>query len=158
MQATLNKRELIELAVLGEKSSFSLYSRAAVVTGCEKVRKVFRRIARDELAHLLGLLKSFSPYYPELAKQVDITMPAPDRSKVEKLAAITESAVALRWALEEEQQSLHFYAQLSRVVDDNNTSRVLQSIIRDEMSHIRALSAVAGEGIEEIMVRERRFH
>jgi len=47
MQATLSERELIRVAINRAKASFTLYSRAAVQAGYEKVKKVFNRIARD---------------------------------------------------------------------------------------------------------------
>jgi len=78
MQATLSERDLIQVAINQEKTSFALYSRAAVQAGSEKVKKVFNRIARDELVHLFILLSRFERIYPELCNEVNIVMPIPD--------------------------------------------------------------------------------
>jgi rubrerythrin len=56
MRATVSEQELIRVAINREKASFALYGRAAVQAGSEKVKKVFNRIARDELVHLFTLL------------------------------------------------------------------------------------------------------
>ena len=56
MIAKLNRMELLRIAANREKASFALYSRAAVLVGSYKVKKIFQRIARDELAHLFILV------------------------------------------------------------------------------------------------------
>ena len=86
MHTTLRGRELIQLAINREKESFVLYSRAAAQAGSEKVKKVFNRIARDELVHLFTLLSSFEQVYPELFNEVNIIMPIPEEVKVMRLA------------------------------------------------------------------------
>jgi len=156
MQATLSGRELIQLAINREKASFALYSRAAVQAGSEKVKKVFNRIARDELVHLFTLLSRFERAYPELCNEVNVIMPIPKEVEVRRLATINESAKALRCAIREEQQSLQFYLQLANVVDEG--ARVLQRIIYDETNHINALRSLGDEEIVEATVEEKRFH
>ncbi len=54
MIAKLNRKELLRIAANREKASFVLYSRAAVLAGCYKVKKIFQRIARDELSERSG--------------------------------------------------------------------------------------------------------
>jgi rubrerythrin len=157
MQATLSGRELIQLAINREKESFVLYSRAAAQAGSEKVKKVFNRIARDELVHLFTLLSRFEQVYPELCNEVNIIMPIPEEVEVKRLATINESAKALRCAIREEQQSLQFYLQLANVVEDEG-ARVLQRIIYDETNHIKALRSLGDEEIVEATVEEKRLH
>ena len=156
MQTILSGRELIQLAINREKASFALYSRAAVQAGSEKVKKVFNRIARDELVHLFTLLSRFERAYPELCNEVNVIMPIPKEVEVRRLATINESAKALRCAIREEQQSLQFYLQLANVVDEG--ARVLQRIIYDETNHINALRSLGDEEIVEATVEEKRFH
>lgn len=158
MEAKLNRKELLQLAASGEKASFSLYSHAALLAGCEKVKKIFHRIARDELAHLLRLANEFERLYPQLTGEVDITLPIPDESEVKRLANIKESTEALQCAIHEEQRSLHLYLQLVKSVKDEKAGKVLKSIIRDEVGHIKALSSLREERIEEIIAKEKRLH
>jgi len=157
MQATLSERELIQVAINREKASFALYSRAAVQAGCGKIKKVFNRIARDELVHLFTLLSRFEQVYPELCNEVNIIMPIPEEVEVKRLATINESAKALRCAIREEQQSLQFYLQLANVVEDEG-ARVLQRIIYDETNHMNALRSLGDEEIVEATVEEKRLH
>jgi len=158
METTRSREELIKLAINGEKASFALYSRAEVLASSEKVKKIFNRIARDELVHLFTLLGRFERVYPELCNEVDILMPTPDQAEVRKLATVEESAQALEWAIQEEQKSLHVYLQLVRVVEDKDARMVLERIVRDETNHVRALSSLGEEEINEALVEERRFH
>ena len=158
METTLSRKELIKLAINGEKASFALYSRAAVQASSEKVKTIFNRIARDELVHLFTLLGRFESFYPELCNEVDILMPRPDEAEVRKLATVQESAQALEWAIQEEQKSLHFYLQLACVVEDKEARMVLERIVRDETNHVRTLSSLGEEEINEAPVEERRFH
>jgi len=158
MQNTLSGRELIQLAINREKESFVLYSRAAAETGPEKVKKVFNRIARDELDHLFTLLSSFERVYPELCDEVNIIMPIPEEVKVRRLATIKESAEALHGAIWEEQQSLQFYLQLANVVVEEGARIALQRIVHDETDHIKDLSRLGDEEIDEATVEEKRLH
>ena len=158
METTRSREELIKLAINGEKASFVLYSRAEVLASSEKVKKIFNRIARDELVHLFNLLGRFERAYPELCNEVDILMPTPDQAEVRKLATVEEFAQALEWAIQEEQKSLHVYLQLVRVVEDKDARMVLERIVRDETNHVRALSSLGEEEINEALVEERRFH
>jgi len=158
MQATLSGRELIQLAINREKASFVLYSRAAVQTSSDKVKKIFNRIARDELVHLFTLLSTFGRVYPELCNEVNIIMPIPEASEVTRLAAVNRSAEALQSAIWEEQQSLQFYLQLANVVEDERARRALQRITHDETNHIKALGSLENEEINEATVEERRLH
>ncbi|MDP2601425.1 MAG: ferritin family protein [Deltaproteobacteria bacterium] len=158
MQATLSERELIQVAINREKASFALYSRAAVQAGCRKVKKVFNRIARDELVHLFTLLSRFERVYPELCKEANIIMPIPEEVKVRRLATINESAEALQCAIREEQQSLQFYLQLANVVEDEGAGVALQRIIHDETNQINALRSLGDEEIVEATVEEKRLH
>ncbi len=158
MEAKLNRKELLQLAASGEKASFSLYSQAAVLATSERVKKIFHRIARDELAHLLILANEFERLYPQLIGEVDITLPIPDESEVKRLAKIKESTEALQCAIHEEQRSLHLYLQLVKSVKDEKAGKVLKSIIRDEVGHIKALSSLREEWIVEIIAKEKRLH
>ncbi len=158
MQATLSERELIQVAIKREKASFALYSCAAVQASSEQVKKVFNRIARDELVHLFTLLSRFERIYPELCNEVNIIMPIPEEVEVRRLATIKESAGALQGAIREEQQSLQFYLQLANVVEDEGARIALQRIIHDETNHIKALSSLGDEEIDETTVEEKRFH
>jgi rubrerythrin len=158
MQATLSERELTQLAINREKASFGFYCHAAVQAGSEKVKKVFNRIARDELVHLFTLLSRFERIHPELCNEVNIIMPIPEEVEVRRLATINASTDALQCAIQEEQQSLQFYLQLANVAEDEGARIALQRIIHDETNHIKALSSLRDEEIDEATVEEKRFH
>ena len=158
METTLSSRELIQLAIEREKVSYALYSRAAVAAVSGKVKRVFNCIARDELVHLLTLLRNFARLYADLIEEVNIIMPVPEEAAVKKLATVEESAAALQYAIQEEQQSLQFYLQLVRVVEDEQARMALQTIIRDEGNHVKALKSLEGDKIEETDVEEKAFH
>ena len=158
MVAKLNRKELLRLAANEEKASFALYSRAAVLAGSYKLKKIFQRIARDELAHLLTFVIKIGRLYPQLARDVDITLPIPDELEAKRLAEINESAEAPQCAIGEEERSLHLYPQLVKAVEDERAGKLLQKIIRDQVSDIKALSSLRKERIEETIVKEKRFH
>jgi rubrerythrin len=44
------------------------------------------------------------------------------------------------------------------VVEDKDARMVLERIVRDKTNHVRALSSLGEEEINEALVEERRFH
>ena len=74
------------------------------------------------------------------------------------MATIEDATEALQCAIQEEQQSLQFYLQLANVVEDEGARIALQRIIHDETNHIKALSSLGDEEIDEATVEEKRFH
>jgi rubrerythrin len=95
---------------------------------------------------------------PQLAREVDITLPIPNESEVRRLAEIKESPKALQRAICEEERSLHLYLQLVKAAEDERAGKLIGSTIRDEVSHIKALRSLRNERIEETIVKEKRFH
>ena len=128
METTINRSELLYLAVNGKKASFALYSRAAEESKCDSVKRIFRRIARVELDHLMRLLAKFYRLYPELTNEVDISLPIPSESDVSRLSEITGPSEALQSALEEEQRSLHIYLQLVKAMESKEATATLWTI------------------------------
>ncbi len=158
METTLNRRELLYLAVNGEKASFALYSRAAAKSKYDSVKRIFRRIARDELDHLMRLLARFQRLYPELTNEVDISLPIPSESDVSRLAEITGPSEVLQSALQAEQRSLHIYLQLVKAMESKEATATLRTIIRDEVSHIKALRSIGEANIKQSGAKEKRLH
>ena len=158
METTLNRRELLYLAVNGEKASFALYSRAAEESKYESVKRIFRHIARDELEHLMRLLAGFQRFYPDLTREVNISLPIPSESDVRRLSEITGPSEALRIALQEERQSLHIYLQLVKAMESKEATATLWTIIRDEVSHIKALRSIGVAKILRSGTKEKRLH
>lgn len=158
METTLNRGELLSLAVNGEKASFALYSRAAEESKCDSVKRIFRRIARVELDHLMRLLARFYWLYPELTNEVDISLPIPSESDVSRLSEITGPSEALQSALQEEQRSLHIYLQLVKAMESKEATATLRTIIRDEVSHIKALRSIGEAKIKQSGAKEKRLH
>ena len=158
METTLNRRELLFLAVNGEKASFAFYSRAAEESRYNSVKRIFRRIARDELDHLMRLLARFQRLYPELTKEVNISLPIPSESDVRRLSEITGPSEALQSALQEEQRSLHIYLQLVKAMESKEATATLRTIIRDEVSHIKALRSIGEAKIKQSGATEKQLH
>ncbi len=158
METTLNRGELLSLAVDGEKASFALYSRAAEESKYASVKRIFRRIARDELDHLMRLLAKFQRLYPELSKEVNISLTIPSESDVRRLSEITGPAEALQSALQEEQRSLHIYLQLIKAMESKEATATLRTIIRDELSHIKTLRSIGEAQTQRSGVKEQRLH
>ncbi len=158
METTLNRRELLSLAVHGEKASFALYSRAAEESKYDSVKKIFRRIARDELEHLMRLLARFQRLYPDLTREVNISLPIPSESDVRRLSEITGPSEALQRALQEERRSLHIYLQLVKAMESKGATAILRTIIRDEVSHIKALRSIREARIIRSGAKEKRLH
>jgi rubrerythrin len=158
VETTLNRRELLSLAVHGEKASFALYSRAAEESKYDSVKKIFRRIARDELEHLMRLLERFQRLYPDLTREVNISLPIPSESDVRRLSEITGPSEALQRALQEERRSLHIYLQLVKAMESKGATAILRTIIRDEVSHIKALRSIREARIIRSGAKEKRLH
>ena len=158
METTLNRRELLSLAVHGEKASFALYSRAAEESKYDSVKKIFRRIARDELEHLMRLLARFQRLYPDLTREVNISLPIPSESDVRRLSEITGPSEALQRALQEERRSLHIFLQLVKAMESKGATAILRTIIRDEVSHIKALRSIREARIIRSGAKEKRLH
>ncbi len=158
METTINRSELLYLAVNGKKASFALYIRAAEESKCDSVKKIFRRIARDEVDYLMRLLAKLQRLYPELSKEVNISLPIPSESDVRRLSGITGPSEALQSALQEEQRSLNIYLQLVKAMEGKEAIATLRTIIRDEVSHIKALRSIGQAEIRQSETKEKRLH
>ena len=158
VETTLNRRELLSLAVDGEKASFALYSRAAEESKHDSVKRIFRRIARDELEHLMRLLERFQRQYPDMTKEINISLPIPSESDVKRLSEITGPSEALQRALQDERRSLHIYLQLMKAMESKEANATLRTIIRDEVSHIEALRSIGEAKIIRSGTKEKRLH
>ena len=158
METTLNKRELLWLALNAEKASFALYSRAAEASDCEMIKRIYQRIARDELDHLMRLLAKFDRLYPELVKEVNISLPTPSESEIARLARINGPSEALQNAIKEEQRSLHIYLQLAKAMENREATSALRTIIQDEVNHIKALRSIGEAKIKQTAAKEKRLH
>ena len=161
VEPTLSARELIILAIDGEKTSYALYSRASIMGTDLKVKRIFDRIAQDELGHLLTLIGKFEAVYPGLSAMVDIRIPSPDPTEVMRLAKIGESSQALECATREERESLQLYLQLMQFVKAKSAKIALKAIIQDEESHIRALDSLAKKQawwVGQVAPQDKCFH
>jgi len=158
VETTINRSELLYLAVNGKKASFALYSRAAEESKCDSVKKIFRRIARDEVDYLMRLLAKLQRLYPELSKEVNISLPIPSESDVRRLSEITGPSEALQSALQEGQRSLNIYLQLVKAMEGKEAIATLRTIIRDEVSHIKALRSIGQAEIRQSEAKEKRLH
>jgi len=106
----------------------------------------------------MRLLAKFQRLYPELFKEVNISLPIPSESDVRRLSEITGPSEALKSALQEEQRSLNIYLQLVKAMEGKEAIATLRTIIRDEVSHIKVLRSIGQAEIKQSGAKEKRLH
>jgi rubrerythrin len=157
MQPVLDVRDVFLYAVRGEKASFALYTSAAARAHSPEVAGILDRLARDELGHLFTLLRRFGALHPGMLDAVDITVPAPDPGRVERLSRAASALEVLRDAVEAERASLAAYAQL-RPVANAGARTVLQAIMRRERRHVALLQALLNTPMPAGLMDARSAH
>jgi rubrerythrin len=154
MAALLEVRDVILYAVRGEKASFAAYTLAAARAGDPDVAGMLNRLARDELRHLMTLLRRFGPRYPDLLDVVDLTMPEPDSAHVESLSRASSVREVLGVAVAAERLSFAAYVQLASTVRAGARS-TLQAILRRERRHVNLLERCL-RAVDTVMLPDHR--
>jgi rubrerythrin len=142
--------EAIKTAIQLEKDGRKFFQQAAQETSNELGKKMFQKLAADEVRHLVTfekmfktladpetwreLLKSGSPRerMPFFAEKVE------NRSPAEKGA---DEVSALRQALEVERKAIDFFKRVSQEAHDPEASRIFQLIAEEEVSHYDLIQA-----------------
>lgn len=149
-QIASNVREAIQTAIQLEKDGKAFFDQAAQETDNALGKKMFRKLAADEVRHLQTFKKMFQTITdPQTWKQLMAagspgkTMPffeqkAAQRTPAEKGAG---ELSALQQALEVERKAIAFFKITAQETDDPEASRIFEAIAREEEGHYDLIQA-----------------
>ncbi len=149
-EITPQVREAIKTAIQLEKDGREFFEQAAEETKNELGKKMFHKLAGDEVRHLVTFEKMFKtltdpktwkellkggaprermPYFAEQAE---------NRSPAEKGAG---EVSALRQALAVERKAIDFFRKVAEETGDPEAKRIFQLIAEEEVSHYDLIQA-----------------
>jgi rubrerythrin len=143
-------REAVKTAIQLEKDGKAFFDKAAQETENELGKKMFRKLAADEVRHLQTFKKMFQTITdPKTWKQLMAEgtpkerMPyfeekAGSRSPAEKGAGELN---ALQQALEVERKAIDFFKKTAQETDDPEASRIFELIASEEEGHYDLIQA-----------------
>lgn len=149
-EITPQVREAIKTAIQLEKDGRAFFEQAAKETQNELGKKMFRKLAGDEIRHLKTFKRMFETLtdpqtWRELLKEGSPheRMPffaekAQNRKPAEKGAGELN---ALQQALEVERKAITFFREVSQQAADSPASRIFQIIAKEEESHYDLIQA-----------------
>jgi rubrerythrin len=149
-QITPEVKEAIQVAIQLEKDGRQFFEKAAEETKNELGKKMFLKLASDEVRHLVTFEKMFKSLadpktWKELLKETPprermpyFSEKAESRSPVEKGAGEVE---ALRQALEVERKAIDFFKEVAKQASDPEASRIFEIIAEEEVSHYDLIQA-----------------
>lgn len=146
MKLYYSQEEALQLAVRIEDRGAEFYRKAAAASGDPETAGLFIKMAEYETEHgkyFLSLLDEKFPAFepsPLAGELFSLADAAVFPEKPEDLPATP--AAALKLAIGFEKDSVLFYLGLKEAVNDPKGSDGIGRIIREEMSHISALSAL----------------
>ncbi len=150
MEYTFNIDEIFEIAVQMEKNGLEFYQKAADEANDPDVKKLLQDLAKMEVQHR----KTFSNLRTELieAKEID-SFYDPQGEGVLYLQAIANTQVfferkidissfeaVLKEAVMAEKDSIVYYLGMKEVLTSADAKSKMESIISEEMSHVRILN------------------
>jgi rubrerythrin len=145
-----NVREAIKTAVQLEKDGRAFFEQAAEETKNELGKKMFRKLAADEIRHLQVFKKMFETLtdpktWSQLCKEGPSRERMPffgEKAKTRKAAEKGAGELsALRQALEVERKAIDFFRQVAQDTDDADARRIFETIAREETSHYDLIQA-----------------
>jgi rubrerythrin len=149
-QITPEVKEAIQIAIQLEKDGRQFFEKAAEETKNELGKKMFLKLASDEVRHLVTFEKMFKSLadpktWKELLKEAPprermpyFSEKAESRSPVEKGAGEVE---ALRQALEVERKAIDFFKKVAEQAGDPEASRIFETIAQEEVTHYDLIQA-----------------
>ncbi|MBU3916246.1 ferritin family protein [bacterium] len=150
MEYTFNIDEIFEIAVQMEKNGLEFYQKAADVAKDPDAKKLLQDLSKMEAQHK----KTFSDLRTELigAKEID-SFYDPQGEGVLYLRAIANTQVfferkidissfetVLKEAIMAEKDSIVYYLGMKEALTSVDAKSKMESIIAEEMSHVRILS------------------
>lgn len=140
----------LQMGIQTEIDGYQFYQDFAQRTGDPDARRMFERLARDEVMHL-ELLRSTKAMleesgqwaeYKGLSSEAEDLQGAPifSRERVEQnLVAYTSDLSALRLAYLIEKDAVDFYTRAAHETDDANGRRMFQDLAEMERGHLNLL-------------------
>lgn len=149
-QITPEIKEAIKAAIQLEKDGRNFFELAAKETQNELGRKMFRKLAADEIRHLQTFQKMFKALAdPETWK--DLLKEGPSRERMPFFANKAKNRKpaekgagevgALRQALEVERKAIGFFKKTAQEATDPEASRIFELIAQEEVSHYDLIQA-----------------
>lgn len=138
----------LEMALQTERDGREFYLRAAAATAHEGGRRLFSRLADDELAHLAllqarkaALLKEgrWLPMSERLSASVPSTPIFAKPLKAGELNAYTSDLSALRVAYLRERDAVEFYTRAAEQADNPDGKAMYRALAQMEQAHQDAL-------------------
>lgn len=145
-----NVREAIKTAIQLEKDGQAFFHQAAKETGNELGKKMFRKLASDEVRHLQTFKKMFQTLTDPRTWKKLLASGSPEkrmpffeqkgarRTPAEKGAGELN---ALQQALEVERKAIAFFKETAQETDDPEAKRIFETIAREEEAHYDLIQA-----------------
>lgn len=152
MTGKYSAMDIVSTAIQLEKDGHAYYTEAAKNTQSELGRKMFDRLAQDEVHHLEVFQKAFdSMEQTGDWRGVDVDFGEfkapvfPDNFEPgEGVKAVPNDVEALKEAIELERKAIDFFNDALASTDDSNAKEVLGYILKQEELHLALLTAEHG--------------
>ncbi len=157
--AMLSAGELIEVALGIERNGVVYYSSLAELSGDPSLKEAYGGLADMERKHidifqrLLGSVSGYQPtragegdeeYQRYLEALIDSVVFTDDKVARKMARDARSPAEAIQMALGAEKDSILFYLEMRDFVSKNDRP-VIDSVIKEEKSHVRELSRLKGQ-------------
>lgn len=130
--------EEIKVALQLEKDGYAYYKKAAELCQNEYGKKMFEKLARDEIEHLARFKEIAKEFFGEVeegeGKHLDIF------EKIDFSSRAGEYD-ALRHAIEFEERAKKFFEEVAEKAKDERIKKVFQKIAKEEEMHKELLEA-----------------
>jgi len=143
--------DILEFAVTLERNGERFYRLAQERIEDDEVKRVFRRLAADEVGHqrvFEGLLRSMNPYDPgdDYAEEYFAYLRAyvdqvvfSDEKLDEAIGQVTDAIGAVRFAKQREQEAVLFYTEMRNLVPEPDRGPI-DELIAEERRHFTMLA------------------
>lgn len=143
-------KEAIKTAIQLEKDGRQFFEKAAAETKNRLGQKMFRKLAADEVRHLVTFEKMFKTLADPKTWQ-ELLREGPPRERMPFFAEKTQSRSpaekgagelsALRQALEVERKAIDFFKDVAERAGDSEAKRIFELIAQEEVFHYDLIQA-----------------
>lgn len=141
--------KIVEFATEIEEAGYNFYNKIASKTKETKVKKIFTSLAKAELQHkktFSNMLKDKNvrintdifpeEYYFEYASRAIF-----DKDKLNKEYELIDSPIdGLNFGIRRELDTILYYQELNKMLDENKIKNQVENIIKEERKHFMKLS------------------
>ncbi|TYB30721.1 MAG: ferritin family protein [Candidatus Mcinerneyibacterium aminivorans] len=141
--------KIVEFATGIEDAGYEFYNKISSKTKDPKIKRIFTSLAKAELQHkktFANMLKDKSvkintdlfpeEYYFEYASKVIF-----DKEKLENEYRMIDSPIdALNFGIRRELDTILYYQELNRMIDENKIETQVENIIKEERKHFMKLT------------------